>query len=551
MFGLLAFYLLFLAGFSTSVMNNEEQTYLIRDNMVTNLLFAVLFSEAVILLSGPVKRLTGKILRDKRSYLICKWVILLLFFGLELIFVISARKDQNFDSRFIFDAAAEWKNGVFGTMEPGGYVEAHDNNKGIVLFIYLLSYITGPYNYLAFQMINVIFLVLLYNSLVELGRLQGMSDVNAILMLLGCISFLPMDLYVVFTYGVIIGLSCMTNALLFSFRYLDTGKAYHGITAVISAFAGILIKQNGMILLLGILIILLIRIASRPDKKAAVLLFLPLLGVLILTKPLAKLTTDTVTKTETTGGIAMNAYVVMGLSENGYLYPGWYNVYVDDSYRAAGFSTERQHEESNRVIREKLEGFKNHPRHALDFFSKKNASQWNNPDFEAVWLLQYRGSYNPDYPRILEYLESADGADLVNRISNRIQFIILFGVVLFVFLKKDKTDPELYFCIVIIGGFVFHTIWEAKGQYILTYFIFMLPLAVSGFTEWIYLVKEARDKDKYKRSLILLGTVIVISVIIGTGLSKSLNSIFVRKEDTGRYMKYLEEQRKDAYLQQR
>ena len=35
--------------------------------------------------------------------------------------------------------------------------------------------------------------------------------------------------------------------------------------------------------------------------------------------------------------------------------------------------------------------------------------------------------------------------------------------------------------IVFIGGFLFHTIWEAKCQYTITYFILLIPYSVKGY----------------------------------------------------------------------
>ena len=531
----LALYLLILAGFSTSVVNAEEQTYLIRDHIITNLLFSVLFLEILILLKNP---LIKKINNGEISFKKCKILVLALFTVISIIYVISARKLQNYDSKFIFDSAREWREGIYISMEPGGYAESHPNNKGIILLIYLFSYILGPDNYLAFQIINVIFLVLLYNAMVELGRVQGTTDASALILLIICVLFFPLNLYAIYTYGVIIGISCMVNSLLFLIRFLEYKRPYQGILSIMFAFVGVMIKQNGNILLLGMIIFLSYRIIKKPNKKC-LLMISALIGVLFFLNPLIKYTTDTITNTKTGQGISMNAYIAMGFNEDSYLYPGWYNVYVDDSYREANLSTKKQSEMARGVIRKKLEEYTSDPWHALDFFSKKNASQWNNPDFEAVWLLQYRKSANNNYPKLLEYIESVKGAALVNRIANRIQFIILFGVLFFAFLKKRKTDVELYYCMVIIGGFIFHTFWEAKCQYILPYFVLMLPLSAAGYTELLSLGIDYRNLVKHKRLVSLVVIVMLVSAIVSSGISKNLTCVFARYDDTVRYENYV------------
>lgn len=156
-----------------------------------------------------------------------------------------------------------------------------------------------------------------------------------------------------------------------------------------------------------------------------------------------------------------------------------------------------------------------------------------------MWLLQYRKSANNNYPKLLEYIESVKGAALVNRIANRIQFIILFGVLFFAFLKKRKTDVELYYCMVIIGGFIFHTFWEAKCQYILPYFVLMLPLSAAGYTELLSLGIDYRNLVKHKRLVSLVVIVMLVSAIVSSGISKNLTCVFARYDDTVRYENYV------------
>ena len=34
---------------------------------------------------------------------------------------------------------------------------------------------------------------------------------------------------------------------------------------------------------------------------------------------------------------------------------------------------------------------------------------------------------------------------------------------------------------ILVGGFLFHLVWEAKGQYTLPYMVLVIPLAVEGW----------------------------------------------------------------------
>jgi hypothetical protein len=268
-------------------------------------------------------------------------------------------------------------------------------------------------------------------------------------------------------------------------------------------------------------------------------LLLSFFAVMVFSTPIVKIATEAVTGTKTGGGIAMTAYLAMGLNEDSLLYPGWYNIYVDGSYSDAEMNTDRQRKAASELISRKWDEYRKDPWYTLDFFSRKNASQWNNPDFESVWVKQYRESANPDYPLVLQYLESVKGADAYNRMMNRIHFIILFGVFLFVFLKKEKTDIELYYCMVIIGGFIFHTFWEAKSQYILPYFVLMLPLFVAGSVELVRLCRKSNNIFREKRLMLPLFITVLLFFAVGLGVSQSLTCIIDRSEDTERYEEYL------------
>ena len=41
----------------------------------------------------------------------------------------------------------------------------------------------------------------------------------------------------------------------------------------------------------------------------------------------------------------------------------------------------------------------------------------------------------------------------------------------------------LVLLVTVFGGFLFHMLWEAKGRYILPYFVMMLPMAAVGLAE--------------------------------------------------------------------
>ena len=67
---------------------------------------------------------------------------------------------------------------------------------------------------------------------------------------------------------------------------------------------------------------------------------------------------------------------------------------------------------------------------------------------------------------------------------NQYQSLIFIGVFLWLIFSfwREKGLEDHTLLITIIGGFLFHMLWEAKGRYILPYFVMMLPMAAVGLS---------------------------------------------------------------------
>lgn len=104
-----------------------------------------------------------------------------------------------------------------------------------------------------------------------------------------------------------------------------------------------------------------------------------------------------------------------------------------------------------------------------------------------------------------------------------LQFWAYAGVLLYlIFGRKDKRFFEsLLLQITVLGGFVFHCVWEAKGQYTISYFVLLLPLAVLGFRsffDWVGQKLTEKDfgkegKGDYVKACVL-GAVLLLTVLL-------------------------------------
>ena len=535
-FAIIIVYLVYLSCFSTAVITAVERTMLIGDNFIKNLFCLIvflvsgyLFFNRFLLIDKEIKRINeDKKLSDKYRRL------LLGIIGLAAIcFLLLVQKVPKSDQAAVCGVANNWINQNYSDLEKSGYIGLYPNQLGMAILLYYMAYLVGGNNYIVFQIINVLALVALYKGFADLSDCAGNDNFTGLAIIFMCGIFLPGILYTTFVYGTIIGLSCSVNALKYTINYSKDHKVRSLITGVALMFMAVVVKSNYMIFLLGLIIILLYMFIQSSDHR----LLLPMLMmvfILLFSNTLIKRVTKQITGISVGKGITTLSWVEMGLQKNDELYDGWWNHYNSDSYSEAEFNTDQQKERVVRDFKQSIREFKENPDFAIDFFAGKNASQWNNPDFQGMWINQTMSS-NLQYPSFIDGLFSEHVVGRCFPIMNYLQFILYFGVLLFV-LFGEKNYENLYYEVVIIGGFIFHTFWEAKCQYTFPFAMLMVPLSVQGYIKLLTTVPGSDSAKKTFKKYILFGLIfLMFAAIIRFGNIDILNKVIVRNEDTNAY----------------
>lgn len=106
--------------------------------------------------------------------------------------------------------------------------------------------------------------------------------------------------------------------------------------------------------------------------------------------------------------------------------------------------------------------------------------------------MQERESHTPDYA-----IKAAvrDGNNIVwKELMNIVQTLINFGVLIYIAGCWKRFDSltvyELFNAVLMIGGFVFFTFWEAKSQYVAPYYFVIIPYAVIGWKSMINKISD-------------------------------------------------------------
>ncbi|MDE6747448.1 MAG: RICIN domain-containing protein, partial [Lachnospiraceae bacterium] len=151
-----------------------------------------------------------------------------------------------------------------------------------------------------------------------------------------------------------------------------------------------------------------------------------------------------------------------------------------------------------------------------------------------------------------------DGSYIFYRLLDFLQMITLFGTCMYLVLRKNRENyGYLFLEMIIIGGFVFHTVWEAKGQYTILYYILFIPIAIRGYAAYANkynilvtrgfhrenadenVVREYRKK-RYKALLSMF--IIILATVAGVLLfsfNGTLNAMVNTDRDTEEYAQYV------------
>ncbi|MBP5460094.1 MAG: hypothetical protein J6Y62_08035, partial [Clostridia bacterium] len=357
----------------------------------------------------------------------------------------------------------------------------------------------------------------------------------------GCgLLMLPLLFYTSFLYGNLLGLCLGLWAMYFELHYIEQHRVRDLVLAVLLIVAASAVKNNYLIFLVAIVLHALAEALRQKQARNA------LLAVLVIAVYALQSWGTTAALEHRTGGdlgngVSTLAFVAMGLQVNPVKCDGWYNEFNKESYIESGYDAAKQSELAKASIADSA-AYLRSPANATRFFLRKNASQWADPLFQSLWTSQVRQTRN-ERPGWLTRLLSPKGSTALGQVLDVLQFWAYAGALLYlIFGRKDKKFFEsLLLQITVLGGFVFHCVLEAKGQYTLSYFVLLLPLAVFGFEaffRWVETKLTEKDFGKEGRGD-YFKVALLCAVLLLTVLLPLTNAFDCLSEGSGAFARYL------------
>lgn len=478
-----------------------EKTDTMKDNFFLNMLYLVLFIAVLYVLHKCEKKMGTK------TKNILSWMVVLLtiaWIGLtSLWWITSVDRNPESDQLFVWAAASYFAEGTYPFLQPdGGYFSVYPHQLPLVALMEGFFRIVGPFNYFAYQVLNIIFT----SGTIMLGYLlvreKSKSLVAALCYAFFVSSCLPLIFYSSWVYG---ELACLFFTFLAAWTlcvYVRKKKMVWLIGTVFGLAMATANRKNAIILVVAFCILGIVYAICKKEKKMLIAVGLSIICPILIYGGVYKMY-EVRSGYEHGKGMPATLFVEMGLHESLGRY-GWYDESSMNLLKSVNYDVEQADAIARERIAQDMEGFLSDPQYAALFFREKILSQWNNPLFQSLFFTANYTEKNMPGEGTFVYKISNDYFFNILSYSDVLHLIVFVGTLFYFVLgiNKENNILQYLFAVALIGGFLFSIMWEAKGRYMFPYYITMLPLAVIGYTALIArieIVCHRIDKRKGKR----------------------------------------------------
>lgn len=492
---------------SAEISNNLEEKVKIVINSPIKLLIICILIILIYLIINKRKKI--KISKNGKMMLLI--IILIVYVLLQIVWINIRGAIPSNDQKNVYEIAIAIANEKEDMLIRNQYIELYTQQITLSTIYALIFKITKIQSPVLLQYINVIanaftILGILFITK-QLGKKLEVTKINSLVISL---SFITLPLLSTFVYGDIISLPMCLFSVYFIMKYSETKKINYMLISMVLMPMAYMARMNNLIFIIAVTIYLLLGIFSMENKNAKKILkeiVVLILFVIISILPTAatKKYWENKLELEQDKTFPTTGFICMGMQE-GERAKGWYNA----SPRMAFENLENAKKYYKEEIHNRLKIFIRNPVYCIKFYAIKTATMWAENTYAALW---YNQSFNFGEIDGIEntQLQQKYSEDIDNtlvkfqktvNIFQKAIVLIVFGSTLLVLIKNRKSIPNevLLLVTIFIGGFLFHTIWEAKSRYIIPYIVVLMPITSISLEEYIY-SKIKKTKNIIKRKL--------------------------------------------------
>lgn len=432
-------------------------------------------------------------------------ITIILYLGIGLVLISHVRPVVRSDVRECFLAAQGFSKGDFSSLKKGAYLFENAHQIGFVLYEMMLTRLSQDVR--LFFLVNLLLvmidnlLIVRFTSVMTGGNREAVTVAGLLALL-----FFPHLFFILFGYNQIISMTLMLAAAVNLCKFIRTHSLIPLLFMILFSFFAVFVRGNAGIFVVAEIIVILLHwmrrgSAPKPARRPARRNSLCLAAAILLILTLVTAGTAMRVAGEKTAGqelpreLPKTMWIAMGM-QDGPRAAGWYNGYIYRTYRNYEYDLKQTEEDARKEINDRLQVFLGDPGLFAYFYTEKICSTWCEPTFESIWSgpLEDMGQHidgkilHKLYTGGLPYAMFANYCSIIN-------IFIFFGAFVGLFLQlagivRRKGSKSLspagldllrFPGLVLIGGFIFHLLWETKSQYVMFYVYMLIPLAAFGY----------------------------------------------------------------------
>jgi hypothetical protein len=474
------------------------QVQIFEENELTNLLIVFLGIVALIMLSRlHITKRTNRIL-------LAAMLAILGSFGLFWAMSVNAYAES--DGEVLLCIAEKMIAGDYTELATQGaylhyYLIRYPYQCGLLSFIEVLVRLFGYTGALGMTRgLNVVLLVGSYAAIVSISERLFQNEKITFLTILLLASCVQPVFSCTFVYGLIPAFALCVWAIYFVILYLQTDRKRNIIPAVLLLALAAYVRSNTWIVIAAIAIVLLLR-AIRKKSWQPLLFAVLIAGFAIPFPKIAQSSYEERIGTSFGDGYPKTYWIAMSLQE-GWKATGWqvqaYQLEMESEYGEDMTAVDTR---ARADIRTGIRDLMQEPGALGTYLYEKLVSQWDEPTFTSIWITKSVGHYLEPAP--VTKVVYGDAFDEIFRFAaGKMIKLLYFGFALgAVGLLKKRTEEQMILPLTILGGVLFHLIFEAKSQYVLEYLPLFAPLAAYGIIQTGKAAEKAGAKVLKRRKM--------------------------------------------------
>lgn len=474
LFGMLGIASLFvLTRFDSKV--KWETIHFIRLSFPIELLVTLILAGVLLIVAKALKKLPGKAF----AVLLILWII-----AGVIGFRYFSVKNMVYDSLYVVDAASGFARGSYTAIDLD-YFQMYPYQLGFCFPLELVYRFLPQINIIyACQCVNWILMAGSICILSKTMAMNGGSKRNqpfyAFFLLNPVFVF-----YCVFVYGTVPMIFFSSISIYCFISYLKKKSGRYAIGWIVSIGIAYTIKPNAGLPMLAMCIVGCL--IAVEDKRSRVFLYgiISICVCLFLSKGIVAFYELRSHKT-IGSGITLISRLAMGFQEGGAA-PGWFNDFSEDCWKLGKEAGNAMAIESLKTTWSEWLG---HPLAGLSYLSKKIVSQWLEASSGSLWFGYISSAaFGREVP-VMYIEDSAVRLFLESFMLRMLRITYLFSAAEMIYVLRRKNPSELLLPILLLGGLVYHTLFEAKSLYMIPYIFYLTVVASKGMIDILYSVRK-------------------------------------------------------------